>query len=591
MEGSIIRWSEGGTIPLLIGDQFPETMRLSIGKNLGLEPEKVRSYPLRPESLDAVGGDLVVIGLYGSRRLYDVLEKFRFQVDSEIPPGGYLITKHFRGNRGLLVVIGGDLAAAFYAINHLGRFSEAIPTGIRYTGGTVKEFPAFRHRIYWTWDHSTNWALEYPGQLDWGCGNAYCKPSEAFLKDYKLLMDYMLLSRASGLLIWGFLRDSHGGISAGRELCRYAKDLGLKLMPSIGTSEYGGFYYEGDHIYNTAKWLRLHPDFRVVDQDGRRRDRLCPSHPRNIEWIRNGVRWLFETFDTDSANLEYGDFAVCYCDRCKETREKLGGNDPDYYKDMVTSHVPFIEEAFKINPSAEVMYATYSGFKPGENRREFGYPGDPPPYFVRHLSENSICMWTLTHVLRRNPAQHLEWMDEGLSIAFWDNPDWPEQLSPPTRHSVGFVHQGSQWYSRGGKETRHSVEISSIKEACLRAYRSGMEGICIHGEVSRSCVPYELNYLAFSHFCYHPEDSLRDFARAQLSGLVGDEELAQIYVEILAKHERGILDDNDRKKLNDIDVDFRIDVLKGKNFDAYRRWRWLNEKCNGPTGEEYMIFP
>jgi len=455
----------------------------------------------------------------------------------------------------------------------------------------VTEFPALRYRIYWTWDLSTNWALGYRGQLDWGCDNAYCKPREAFLEDYRLLMDYMLTSRANGLIIWGFLRDSHGGTAAGRDLCRYARERGIKLMPGIGTSSYGGFYYEGNHIYNIGRWLDLHPEFRAMSRAGEREGRLCPSCLRNIAWVKDGVRWFFETFDVDSVSIECGDFLVCYCDRCVEIRGKLGGSDPDHYKDMAISYRPFIEEALKVKPTAEIVYAAYSGFKPGERRREIGYPGKPPPDFVCHIPESSICMWTLTHMLRGDPVPLREWMDDGVNRAFWDNPNWPEQLSPPTRYSIGLLHQGSQSYFRNGMHTRYSVEISSIKEACLRAYRSGMEGICIRGEVSNLCVPCELNYLAFSHFSYHPEDSLRGFAKAQLSGLLGGEELAQTYVEILAKHESGSLSGGDRKRLRDIYGDFRSAVSRGRDYDAYRRWRWLAERCNGPAGEAYMAFP
>ena len=54
----------------------------------------------------------------------------------------------------------------------------------------------------------------------------------------------------NGLIIWGFIRDSHGGVAASRELCRYAAERGVRVLPGVGTSGYAGYVFEGNHRYN-----------------------------------------------------------------------------------------------------------------------------------------------------------------------------------------------------------------------------------------------------------------------------------------------------------------------------------------------------
>ena len=186
------------------------------------------------------------------------------------------------------------------------------------------------YRLLWTWDHSTNWALGYPGQVDWGVNNAYLKPPQAFLDDYMRLIDFASRNRLNGLIIWGFFRDAHGGIEAAQQLCTYARQRGVRLLAGLGTSFYGGFYYQGDHPFSAVAWLQKHPDYAARDPCGRRTDRLCPSEPANQAWLREGVHWLFETFDLGGVNLECGDFMVCHCSRCRAQRAAMDGDDPSF---------------------------------------------------------------------------------------------------------------------------------------------------------------------------------------------------------------------------------------------------------------------
>jgi hypothetical protein len=114
----------------------------------------------------------------------------------------------------------------------------------------VRQAPALPYRLFWTWDHSTNWYLEQVGQQEIGALNAYAKPPAGFLEDYRRLVDFMSRHRLGGVTIYGFLRDNHGGVEAAQSLCRYARERGVRILPGVGINAYGGIYWEGDHRYN-----------------------------------------------------------------------------------------------------------------------------------------------------------------------------------------------------------------------------------------------------------------------------------------------------------------------------------------------------
>lgn len=437
----------------------------------------------------------------------------------------------------------------------------------------------FPYRWLWTWDHCTNWNLDYDGQLDWGANNEYLKPPEAFLDDYKRLIDAAVRYNVNGIIIWGFLRDKHGGIAAAQKLCKYANERGVRILPGIGTSEYGGFYYRGNHTYNTDTWLSKHPECATPDRYGKKR-KLCPTHPENIKWLKAGTRWLFNTFDIGGINLEYGDFSVCSCMRCKQARESMAGNDPDYYKDMLASVMPVIDEARKFGKDKWISYATYTGFLPSSACPKTGDSSRRPqmqkdiPLFVKKIPESIICQWTISGMIHTEKVPLMTFLDKSDPKGFKSR-NWPAGLKPPTKTSIGFIHQGNQWFVRGHQHTRYSVEIAAIKEACLRACNSGIKGLIIHGEVSDRCVPNELNYSAFSYFTSHPRNSLREFAKDKLTPLCGGKEMAVKFMEFLARGESGILKKHELRQLDNIFLDFQKNTSQGKNYREYCRWRWL----------------
>ena len=116
----------------------------------------------------------------------------------------------------------------------------------------VEEKAAFDYRVFWTWDN----------RITWGEENSRICWAEVFVDDYKRLIDFCAQSRINAIIIWGFLRDEHGGVDAAQELCNYAKSRGVRLLPGVGTSRYGGFYFR-ESSFCSIKWLEQHPDYAL----------------------------------------------------------------------------------------------------------------------------------------------------------------------------------------------------------------------------------------------------------------------------------------------------------------------------------------
>jgi len=403
----------------------------------------------------------------------------------------------------------------------------------------MPEPTALTRDYLWTWDHSTNWVLDDPGLQTWGCNNSYTKRARTYVKDYRRLTDMCAANGIGGYLIYGFVRKSHGGIEAAKEVAHYAASKGVRVMPGLGTTEYGGVCYEGDFEFNLGTFLKGHPDCAHVDAEGRKSPcGLCPTHPDVIKWMRDGAQWLMENFEIGGVNLENGDFLTCYCPRCREMTEKLGAGELGYFAGQLEGYRHSLDALKAYFKDKWITYATYSGFTQLPAGKEvetgLGFTEGHPPAFVEAFPEESIAQWTLTPMVLQEPLPLKAYLECGAPEAVYDNPNWPRGLKVPTAHSVGFVHQGSQWTG-----TRYSLILSTIKEACLRGAEAGLEGVVIHGEVTDRYVPWWLNYQALVHFSAHPTDDMRSFANARLAPVLGGEDAAQLFMETLARWDAG----------------------------------------------------
>ena len=295
-----------------------------------------------------------------------------------------------------------------------------------------------------------DWSAKTPGRTPMGGGGKYHKPAAEFLEDYKNLVDYMADHTSfNAVIIWGFLRDSHGGVAAGQELCRYAKTRGIRIVPGVGTSGYEGYYFEGDHEYNITTRLKAHPELSAIGRDGKPHRALCRSKPANVQWLKDGCRWLFDTFEIGGINFEIGDFLVCYCGDCKQARAAIPTDAPDYYKDMAITTAPVAKLAHEIAPDAWLSYATYTGFTPAMAERK--------PDWVDLIPEQILCQWTLTGMV--------------------SDIKWPPGLRPPTKENTGYLHWGNK-----STTTVDHIFLRRIQDVCRRAQEAEFRGLATYGE-------------------------------------------------------------------------------------------------------------
>jgi len=163
-------------------------------------------------------------------------------------------------------------------------------------------------------------------------------------------------------------------------------------------------------------------------------------------------------------------------------------------------------------------------------------------------------------------------------------PVWPADLKPPTARSVGFLHQGSQW----SQPPRYEQIVSIIKEGCLPAYRAGLEGLSIHGEVSSMHVPWALNYLAFSHFIHWPETACvssggRRSARFWMAKIRGKPSSNYWLIGTLARSQR-----RRSGTLSSAANRCAARVAAGEHLARWRFWNWLAHVTVAP-GERHTV--
>ncbi|MCX6625512.1 MAG: hypothetical protein NTY38_31515 [Acidobacteria bacterium] len=347
------------------------------------------------------------------------------------------------------------------------------------------------------------------------------KRPEAFLKNMKLVIDYMSEHKLNGLILWGFLRDNHGGVEAARAVCEYANERGVKIIPGAGIDRhYGGFYHEGRHEFNLETRAEEYPLLRSVNSSGGYEPRtLCLELPENRDWVRRGTRWLFETFPIGGVNVEFAEHGTCYNQACIDARKKQPGNQSDFSKDLARI-MPFVmNEANAVAPGAAASYVTYGAFTP-EMQAE-------PPLHVRVAPDFAICQWTLTRMLtlavpdRDNRRTAPAWA-EGLGVS-----PWPEGLRPPGRNNLGYLHWNA-FYTKNQK----GFFVEAYRDAARKAFQHGFQGLDTYGEEWAGFPNVELSYLAFSEFTYNPELTGEEFLKRRVAPLYGGEEAGRMVLEI-----------------------------------------------------------
>jgi len=411
---------------------------------------------------------------------------------------GYVARRIHHGGRDWVLLAGGGRDGAIHAVAdmvnwHLNHADDDVWLDRLDT----RQVPRFRYRWLWTWDNRMDWGGSGVAVTRMG-GGKYEKESDAFLVDYKRCVDYMADHKFNGLIIWGFLRDTHGGVDVAQELCRYASRRGVRILPGVGTSGYAGYYYEGKNHFNADTWLAEHPEFRSIDPSGRPRTAPCPSKKANQDWLDRGAEWMFENFQVGGVNLEMGDFFVCYCDDCKRARAAIQSDEPDYYKDMAISHMVTLKTMRRLAPEAWLSYATYTGYTAAMI--------DTPPKFLSMIPDDAICQWTLTRMARR----------------------WPADVRPMAKHNIGYLH-----WCNSSTHTEDDFYLDEIQAICRRAAGAGFDGLDTYGELSDRLPNAELFYLAWEAFLWNPDMSIEQFVNERLGRLYGGAEAAQAWTNIL----------------------------------------------------------
>ena len=225
-------------------------------------------------------------------------------------------------------------------------------------------------RIWWTWDLRMRWA------------HGFSASAESFVSNYSAAIEAAGRYGVEGIVIWGFLRDSHGGVDAAKQVCEHAESRGVRILPGVGIDAYGGVYYEGDSRYNLDRFLREHPDLAAKKADGEPftfhwpktdpHDRWagCPSQPALMDFYAESLDWVMDTFGLAGFQIEQGDVGLCQCDRCRgRTRTPAAKMPRTCLEDMAARVGPLVARAIEKRPDAWVLVENYSGLLPSDAAR------------------------------------------------------------------------------------------------------------------------------------------------------------------------------------------------------------------------------
>lgn len=439
--------------------------------------------------------------------------------DPGIPEGAFDLEVVDRPQR--VEVRGGPFSGVIGAVEAV--LVPALRRGVELAAGRTVDRPALEHRTFWTWDHSSNWDLTQIGAQETGVFNPYGKPPAGFVRDYSAMVDFCSRHRIGAIVVYGFLRDSHGGIEAAAELCRYANERGVRIVPGIAIGAYGGVYWEGEHPANLATWLRREPEhaaslhrsvgFSIDDLafplSFPRSDytlAACPSDPATLAWMRDSVAWLAETFEIGGLNVESGDYGVCGCDRCIARRGVVTGESWSH-DDLVANFPPVAQAAIAARDDLWITCELqWDNLLDPDEHRHAGLPDGP---IYQHTANRRY----LDRVERELTREHV--------------------ASLPYRRSALRLHLGSQWNGDDRTE-RYAFVAEDFARAARIAHSSGMQGLTVWGEASPYAGATELNYRALSYFGLRGADAAwSDFESDVLHPLLGGAEGANAYTAAL----------------------------------------------------------
>ena len=198
---------------------------------------------------------------------------------------------------------------------------------------------------------------------------------ESFVKNCEKEIDAAVKYGIEGIVIWGFLRDRHGGIDAAKHVIEYAGERGINIYPGVGIDDYGGVYYDGTNQYSLDTYLTAHPEAQAVKEDGTpdthrwppsdltARKKACPSDQNVIGFYKESLEWLIDSFSLKGIQIEQGDSGLCYCPRClKKQRMEVPADVKSSASDAAERIPEVVKGIISKNPGFTIISETYAGY-------------------------------------------------------------------------------------------------------------------------------------------------------------------------------------------------------------------------------------
>lgn len=340
--------------------------------------------------------------------------------------------------------------------------------------------------ILWCWDSRMTWDDE-SGTVTGNMAVSdrpfpYMKKAESYVIGFRRLIDYCAINGICGIIIWGFLRDCHGGVKAAQDLCKYAADKGVSILPGVGLCSYGGYYFEGDHQFNLNTYLRKHPErISAADNFGIKVSPvLDPSLKANQDWWRDGLEWMLEHFKIGGIDFEMGDFIVNLSAEAAKARAELGFEADGNILDIVVGTKNLMEHAVKLRPDNLFINSTYRGYHQ--------IAGFPKMNYLKPFPEQIAWEYTLKNMIK---------------LA-----DFPyEFLNAPEHRKYGYLH----WMSTATNDVDKDY-VPDIASIFPGLHRLGFEFVGTYGELSaHNNSNVDRNYRAQAAWAKNAEMQLKNF--------------------------------------------------------------------------------
>ena len=432
--------------------------------------------------------------------------------------------------RPALILAGGSRTGTIFAVGEFLHWHLQIDDHDAFVESLdVAASPALAKRLVWTSVGGANWAADHEELHE---KRTPVVDANSYRDHTRRMIDFLAEHKFNGAIFWGFAGDNIGGVPPARQMSRYAKNNGIRILPLIGTGIYGGFYH-GEHEFNIATFARQHPEARCQPLEGKKYgdDSIAACHPDSVQFFREGAEWMFTTFpDIGGVNLENGDWMSCWNEPCAEEKAKPE-NDPNFYWDMMASQRDIIEVGLKHQPDAWMTFATYTPFTEELILRDLrrGIEGKLakgavyPPRFLDQVDPRSIAQWTVSGM-------------NGDVI-------WPDDATPNVgrlKHHVAFTHLNSYYGQKYEAERWWTEPNATFDEASPilffqipQAIRTGFEGFVVKGFIGDASPMNELFYLAFEELTWHPDSTQERFFETRLVKAYGGVEQARLYLRIL----------------------------------------------------------